>query len=58
LGTNASAGNQKKRRKALKLLRQIEQLHASAEAGQLLNAQQQEKLDRRSEVEAEIARYS
>eukprot|EP01043_Picozoa_sp_COSAG02_P060131 COSAG02_NODE_7796_length_2841_cov_25.255288_2_plen_248_part_00 len=58
LETGANADNQKKLRKAQKLLRQIEQLQASAEAGQPLNTAQQAKLDRRAEVEADIARYS
>jgi hypothetical protein len=56
--TDDSANHQKKLRKAQKLLRQIEQLQASAEAGQILNALQQEKLNRRAAVEADIARYS
>jgi len=51
-------GRQKKLRKAQKLLRQIEQLEASAEAGQALNEQQQNKVARRAELEAEIAQCS
>lgn len=56
--TDDNANHQKKLRKAQKLLRQIQQLQVSAEAGQILNTLQQEKLSRRAEVEADIARYS
>ena len=52
----ADAGRRKKKLRNLqKLLRAIEQLAVSAEAGQELDAAQQAKLDRRAEVQAEIA---